>query len=89
MKFGQKQLAHPTPSQVLNFVRVTTVILSTFLGWLQTIDFIPANTIKIISGIAGLLLAILNGITPFFGVTPTGDSVPIEKVTSMDAPPKE
>lgn len=86
IKFNAKQLKNPTPSNVSNIIAVSSVMLGVFIGWLGTQNFIPANLSTIFQSIGGLLLAILNGVKPFFGIQPTGDSVPIENVTAMEEP---
>lgn len=84
IKFNAQQLKNPTPATVSNIVAVSSVILGVFIGWLGTQNIIMPHWTAILSSISGLLLAILNGLKPFFGVQPTQDSVPIEKVTAMD-----
>lgn len=82
--FNGKQLKNPTPASISNAVAVSSVILGIVIGWLGTQNFIPVHTSTIFQSIGGLILAILNGIKPFFGVQPAGENVPIEKVTAME-----
>lgn len=87
--FGTKQLKNPTPSKVGNFIQVFTVVASLMLAWIGTASFIPAYESSIIQSILGLLVGISNGIKPFFGVKPTGETVDVEDVTQMDEPKKD
>lgn len=86
IKFNAKQLKNPTPSNISNIVAVSSVILGIVIGWLGTQNFIGVHTSTMLQSIGGLILAILNGVKPFFGVQPTGDVVPTENVTAMDVP---
>ncbi len=88
IQFGRKQLKQPTPTSVGNIIQVFTIIASVILAWIGTASFIPAQESSIIQSILGLLIGISNGIKPFFGVKPTGESVAAENVTQMDEPGK-
>lgn len=87
--FGTKQLKNPTPSRVGNFIQVFTVISACVLAWIGTASFIPAAPSSVIQSILGLLIGIANGLKPFFGVKPEGESVNTEDVTQMDEPKKD
>lgn len=87
--FGTKQLKNPTPSKVGNIIQVFTVIASLILAWVGTASFIPAYESSIIQSILGLLVGISNGVKPFFGVKPIGESVDVENVSQMDEPKKD
>lgn len=89
INFGTKQLKQPTPTSVGNIIQVFTVIAACVLAWIGTASFIPANTSSILQSILGLLIGIANGVKPFFGVKPTGESVDVENVTQMDEPKKD
>lgn len=84
--FNARQLKNPTPSNITNIVSASSVILGIVIGWLGTQNFIGVHTSTMLQSIGGLILAILNGLKPFFGVQPTGDNVPIENVTAMEPP---
>lgn len=91
VKFGTKQVSNPTPASINLWVRVLTVILTTFLAWLATANFIGPNTKDILNGVCSLLLLLANGLAPLFGVQVSGGSVKAEDVTAMevnDAPPE-
>lgn len=85
VKFGTGQLNNPTPSWINLSVRVFTVVAGIFLGWVQADNTfgIPEQTRAIICSILGLLLAIVNGIAPLFGVNTTQASIPVKEVTAM------
>jgi len=86
MKFGRKQLTNPTPSSVNFWIRVFTVIAGVFMGWMQTAVFIGPKTQAMLSSILGLMIALGNGIAPFFGVKVEGE-VDSEKVTAVETKP--
>lgn len=83
MAFGTKQLNNPTPASINNISGAITAFLTAILTWLQTVDFIPSNAVKIITGICGGLILIMNALRPFFGHEVTGN-VPSEAVTAVD-----
>lgn len=83
MEFGRKQLSNPTPAGINFWIRVFTVVAGVFMGWMQTAVFIGPKTQAILSSILGLLIALGNGIAPFFGVKIEGD-VSSEKVTAIE-----
>ena len=83
--FGTKQLKNPTPSKVGNFIQVFTVVAACVLAWIGTASFIPAAPSSVIQSILGLLIGIMNGIKPFFGVKTEDKTVDIENVSSMDS----
>ncbi len=84
MAFGTKQIGNPTPANVNNIVSAISTVAGVLIGWLQTVDFIPNNTVKIISGICGLVIGLSQGVRPFFGKEITTDTVPAEKVASVN-----
>ena len=87
INFGRKQLRNPTPPGLSGWVKVFTVIIGIVIGWIGTAPFIPAGTSTNIQSVLGLLLAIGNGILPFFGVETSQEDIPIDNVTEMDSKP--
>lgn len=89
VKFGVGQIQNPTPSKVILWVRVYTVVAAIFLGWMATFKYIGPNTKDLLNGLIGLSLAIFNGVAPLFGVNLSGSSyVKATEVTAMDSDPK-
>ena len=88
IKFGAKQFNNPTPANVSNAVSIITVVASILLTWIGTASFIPAGISSTLQSILGLVIALSNGIKPFFGVQTEKENVPIEQVTAMEAEPK-
>lgn len=84
VKFGTKSLSSPTPQKLSNAINITSAIAGAVVAWLQTVDFIPTQTVKIVSGICGLLIMIALAVKPFFGVHTEQKEVPIEDVGTMD-----
>lgn len=84
MKFNLNQLNNPTPANVGRTVTIISVVLGIFVGWSASTNIIPHPADDIVNGIAGLLLAIANGIKPFFGVEVNGKTVRKEEVTEID-----
>lgn len=84
VNFGRNQLRNPTPAGLSGWVKASTVIIGILIGWIGTAPFIPANTSTNIQSILGLLLAIGNGILPFFGVETTQSKIPVEEVSEME-----
>ena len=85
IKFGPRQLRNPTPAKINLGVRIFTIVAGIFLGWMQTdtIINIEAHSKAVTSSILGLLLAIINGIAPLFGVNTTQTIIPKEDVAAM------
>ncbi len=88
MAFGRKQLKNPTPANISSIIAVFTVIASVVLSWVGTANFIPSKPSMMIQSILGLLIAVANGLKPFFGVETRQQSVPTDKVTEMEEPKK-
>ncbi|MEO7048786.1 MAG: hypothetical protein ABI091_26025 [Ferruginibacter sp.] len=88
VKFGRSQLKNPTPASWSAAINVATVILSTFIAWVGTADFIGSHTSTTIQSICGLLLALGNGLKPFLGVETAAQEVPIGNVTAMEVDSK-
>ncbi len=83
IKFGTKQINNPTPAGINLIARVFTVVAGIFLGWMQTNNIIEVHSQGTISSILGLLLAIINGIAPLFGVNTTQTAIPTKDVSAM------
>jgi hypothetical protein len=84
VKFGTGQVNNPTPAGINLWVRIFTIVGGIFIGWMQTTNLIGPMTQGAISSILGLLLAIVNGLAPLFGVDISSKTVPTEKVTAID-----
>ena len=84
MAFGTRQLGNPTPASINNLSGAITAILTGVITWLQTVDFIPSQTVKVITGLCGLGVLLMNALRPFFGQHISSDSIPSEAVTSVD-----
>lgn len=68
IKFGPDQMSKPTPSMVNLWVRVYTVTVGVFLGWMVTSPLIGPHAQNTISSILGLSLALVNALAPLFGI---------------------
>ncbi len=83
IKFGIPQIKLPTPASINLCVRVFTVSAGIFMLWMQTNNLISASVQGVISSILGLLLALVNGLAPLFGVQVSGGSIPTGDVTAV------
>ena len=83
IKFGTNQINNPTPKGINLAVRIFTITVGAFLGWMQTNTLIYGETQAILGSILGLLLAIVNGIAPLFGIETTQSVIPKKDVTAM------
>lgn len=88
MPFGKNQINKPTPASVENGFKIVSAIAAVIIAWFQTIDFLPSNVVKVVSGILGLIIALSAALVPFFGVSTNETTVPIQEVKSMDNPTK-
>ncbi len=88
--FNRHQINKPTPAGISNAIQIYTIVASSIVAWIGTnaASFIPSKESGIIASILGLTIVICNGIKPFFGVSTTQESVPIEQVTAMEEPKK-
>ncbi len=84
MPFGLNQINNPTPSKVNLIVRVLTVVIASFLAWMATTDLVNAYWQHLLTGILGLVMSLINGVAPLFGVTVTQSNIPTETVTAVD-----
>lgn len=90
VKFGTSQLKNPTPSKVNLIVRIFNVVSGIFLGWMMTTPngMIGTKSQAYISSILGLLIALVNGLAPLFGIELDRKTVPADQVTAMDGSKK-
>lgn len=84
IKFGTDQVSNPTPSKINLWVRVFTVAAGVFMGWMATASLMGPNTKDILNSILGLLIGLVNGIAPLFGIEINTRTVPSDKVTAID-----
>lgn len=84
IKFGTSQVSNPTPSKINLWVRVFTVAAGVFMGWMATASLMGPNTKDILNSILGLLIGLVNGIAPLFGIEINTRTVPSDKVTAID-----
>lgn len=84
VSFGTSQVKNPTPSSINLWVRVFTVAAGVFMGWMATASLMGPNTKDILNSILGLLIGLINGIAPLFGVDISSRTVPTDKVTAID-----
>lgn len=81
--FGFNHISLPTPAVVTTTVRIITVFIAIFLSWMNTNDLIGEHTQSIISAVSGLIIGLINGLAPLFGINVTSAQVPVEDVQSM------
>lgn len=91
IKFGTSQISNPTPSKVNLIVRIFNVVAGIFLGWMMTTPngMIGTTTQAYVSSILGLVIALVNGIAPLFGIELDRKTVPADQVTAMDEKKKD
>lgn len=91
IKFGTAQISNPTPSRVNLIVRIFNVVAGIFLGWMMTTPngMIGTKTQAYVSSILGLVIALVNGIAPLFGIELDRKTVPADQVTAMDETKKQ
>lgn len=86
MAFGKNQLMNPTPANTSLILDIISGVSGALITAVNTAPFIPTNITSIISWILGTAITVSLVIKPFFGVKIIGDSVPADKVTSMEQP---
>ncbi len=90
MTFGIKQIRKPTPTSINRAVRIVTVIISVFISWMNTSTLIGKHSQDIINSISALIVGLINGLSPLFGVeVQPNEKVSVNDVSAMDAPSKE
>lgn len=91
MKFGYKQLGHPTPESVNNWFDAGAFICGLLTTGINDpkATFIGAHTASALTWALGLLIAFFLGGKRFFGVrTKPGEKVSVDDVTVMEDKPK-
>lgn len=85
IQFNRAQLSNPTPAGLNRSIRIATIVLTIVMAWMPTNNIVPHHVQDILTPVFALLLAIANGIAPFFGVEINSKTVPIEDVTAMES----
>lgn len=88
VKFGRTSLGKPIPANIAFWCRVISAIGGFMLIAIKTAPFIGPEGEAIFEWIIGAIVGILNVITPFFGVDVTTETVPAEKVASIETETK-
>jgi hypothetical protein len=65
---------------------VFNVAASLFIAWMPTNNIIGHQAQDIMTPILGLLIGMVNGIAPLFGIETTSKVVKMDDVTSMETP---
>jgi hypothetical protein len=82
--FGAEHFSKPTPASISRFVTIMSVVLGTFLLWINSDDnLLPEHATHVVSSLSALIIALCNAIKPFFGVEVTQSSIPTDQVTSI------
>lgn len=84
VKFGFKQIINPTPAAINRAVRAATVVIATFMAWMATASVMGPHIKDILTQILGLILALINGLAPLFGVPLEGNPVPAADVAAVE-----
>ena len=84
VKFGWRQIINPTPASLNRAVRAATVIIATFMAWMATASVMGVHTKDILNQILGLILALINGLAPLFGVPLDGGDIPAKDVAAVE-----
>lgn len=84
VKFGINQITLPTPASVNRWVRVLTITIAIFMAWMATASLIGPHSKDILNQILGLIMALLNGLAPLFGVQLTTNTVPSNEVAAIE-----
>lgn len=87
IKFGSKQINHPTPASINLWVRVFTVTAGIFILWMPSSGIVGQHAQDLINSLLGLILALINGLAPLFGVQVTG-KVDAADVTAIETEAK-
>lgn len=89
VKFGINQINNPTPSKLNLWVKVITIVIGVFMGFMAVTDLIGPHSKDALNQILGLLvIPLINGLAPLFGMTGVGSYVKTSDVSSMDEPKK-
>lgn len=84
VKFGWKQIINPTPAAINRAVRAATVVIAIFMAWMATASIMGPHLKDILTQTLGLILALINGLAPLFGVPLGGQSVPAADVAAVE-----
>lgn len=88
IKFGTKQIKNPTPANIERSVKAFNVAASLFIAWMPTNNIIGHGAQDIITPILGLLIGMVNGLAPLFGIETGTKTVRTDEVTAMENPKK-
>lgn len=84
--FGSLHL--PTPQTIKNIVTFTSIIVPIFTIWMNSDDnLFGERTTHFLTSIGNLIILLVNGLRPFFGVTGLPPSVPTSQVTAIKETP--
>jgi hypothetical protein len=86
IKFGTKQIKNPTPANVERGVKAFNVAASLFIAWMPTNNIVPHNVQDVMTPILGLLIGMVNGLAPLFGIETGTKTVRTDEVTAMETP---
>ncbi len=87
ISFGIPSINKPTPASLNRWVRTLTVVIGIFLAWMNTNTLISDHLQSVFNSIGGLLLALINGLAPLWGVNISdSENVPAQDVKSMETP---
>jgi hypothetical protein len=74
VKFGIAYIHKQTPPGLKLAVRIISIVLGVSIAWLSTSDLIPAHAKNISNGLMGLVLTLMNSLSPLFGINKDDDS---------------
>jgi hypothetical protein len=86
IKFGTRQVKNPTPAGIERFVKAFNVSAALFIAWMPTNNIIGHHAQDIITPILALLMGMINGVAPLFGIETTSKVVNMDEVTAMETP---
>lgn len=84
VKFGRRQIGKPMPAGLAFWARFYSAVAGILLVGLETAPFITQGMQAMFSWILGITIAIANIMPAYFGVQTSGESVPVDQVTSME-----
>lgn len=85
IKFGWRQIINPTPAALNRAVRAATVIIAIFMAWMATASIMGPHIKDILNQILGLVLALINGLAPLFGIPLEGNPVAAKDVAAVES----
>ncbi len=87
ISFGIPSINKPTPASLNRWVRTLTVVIGIFLAWMNTNTLISDHLQSVFNSIGGLLLALINGLAPLWGINVSAETdVPVTDIKSMETP---